>query len=68
MKLYELNRGDHFQLTEDPRIPPAAPEGRMGTIYRYTHVDGMYAPVTDCHGNRYYFAAWTEVEPVEEIE
>jgi hypothetical protein len=65
MKLYDLRRGDHFRLLEDVKIPPAAPEGRMGVTYRFSHVDGMYAPVTDPEGNRYYFAAWTEVDEVE---
>ena len=66
MELYKLHRGDHFMLKEDPRIPPAAPEGRMGEVYRFSHVDGMYAPVHDSKGERHYFAAFTEVEPVEE--
>lgn len=66
MELYKLKRGENFRLLEDPRIPPAAPEGRMGEVYRFTHVDGMYAPVYDSSGERHYFAAWTEVEPVEE--
>jgi hypothetical protein len=65
MKLYDLQRGDRFKLIEDARIPPAAPEGRMGVVYDFSHVDGMYAPVTDPEGNRHYFAAWTEVEAVE---
>ena len=65
MKLYELNRGDYFQLLEDPAIPLDAEEGIVGEEYKYTHVDGMYAPVVDCRGNRVYFAAWTEVKKVE---
>lgn len=65
MKLYELNRGDYFILKEDPAIPPDSEEGMQGVEYKYTHVDGMYAPVTDPRGNRHYFAAWTEVERIE---
>ena len=62
VKLYELKRGDSFTLADSPKIPPAAPEGRMGVIYQYSHVDGMYAPVKDAEGNQYYFAAWTQVD------
>lgn len=65
VKLYELERGDSFVLAEDPTIPPAAPDGRRGVVYEFTHVDGMYAPVRDPEGNRHYFAAWTLVDPVE---
>ena len=65
MKLYELNRGDYFKLMEEPSIPPDAEEGMMGVEYKFTHVDGMYAPVVDSRGERQYFAAWTEVERVE---
>lgn len=68
MELYKLTRGELFKLLEDPKIPPAAPDGRMGEVYSFTHVDGMYAPVTDSYGNRHYFAAWTQVEPVKDEE
>jgi hypothetical protein len=64
MKLYELKRGDHFKLVGDVKIPPAAPEGRMGVEYEYSHVDGMYSYIRDPQGNVHHFAAWTEVEPV----
>ena len=66
MKLYELNRGTKFELiTNEVAIPPASLEVPVKGVYNYTHVDGMYAPVTDQHGNRHYFAAWTEVKPIE---
>jgi hypothetical protein len=65
MKLYDLRRGDHFRLLEDVKIPPAAPEGRMGVTYEFSHVDGMYANVYDSKGDVLYFAAWTEVDEVE---
>lgn len=68
MKLYDLKRGSKFTLVEEPSIPPDALPGELGTgaIYKYTHVDGMYAPVTDTQGNRLYFAAWTEVNQIED--
>lgn len=65
MKLYDLKRGDKFKITdEDTRVPPAAPEANKAATYTYTHVDGMYAPCEGTDGERYYFAAWTEVEKV----
>ena len=66
MKLYDLNKGDTFKLSETPSIPPDAPEGNKDLIYTYTHVDGMYAPCRDTtEHRRYYFAAWTEVTPTK---
>lgn len=66
-ELYKLNRGDKFKLLEDPAIPPAADAGDKALIYKFTHVDGMYAPCHDTTNNhRYYFAAWTEVEKIDE--
>lgn len=65
--LYDLQRGDKFKLLEDPAIPPAADEGDADLVYTFTHVDGMYAPCHDTTNNhRYYFAAWTEVEKLDE--
>jgi hypothetical protein len=65
--LYDLKRGDYFKLLENPAIPPAAHAGDKDLTYKFTHVDGMYAPCHDTtHNNRYYFAAWTEVEQVNE--
>jgi hypothetical protein len=65
MKLYDLKRGDLFRLSENPKVPPGAFKGELGLIYTFTHVDGMYCPCHDTTDNdRYYFAAWTEVEKV----
>lgn len=68
MKLYDLRRGDTFTLAEDTKVPPAAPEGVFGEIYEFSHVDGVYANVYDAKGGLLYFAAWTEVTPIEEKE
>lgn len=65
MKLYELNRGALFKLGEDAMIPPDAPEGVDGVVYKLGGLDGMYAwCLTNDDVERYYFAAWTEVEEV----
>jgi len=64
VKLYTLNKGTRFKLAEEATIPPDALEGCRDSVYRYTHVDGMYAPVIDEKGQRHYFAVWTEVEVV----
>jgi hypothetical protein len=67
MKLYELYRGDLFKLQEKAAIPPCSDEGNLDLVYKFSHVDGMYAPCHDTTNNhRYYFAAWTEVEKVNE--
>ena len=68
MELYKLNKGDCFKLVEDPKMPPAAPLGNKDLVYKFTHIDGMYCPCHDTIRNeRYYFAAWTDVEKVDEI-
>jgi hypothetical protein len=64
MKLYELNRGDNFKLTEEPSIPPDALEGTAETKYKLNNIDGMYSHCRDEQNNVYHFAAWTEVEKV----
>lgn len=66
LKLYELHHGDCFTLDEEPTIPPNhIPVGRnMNIVYTLHHIDGMYSYVTDVDKNVYHFAAWTEVNPV----
>ena len=65
MELYNLQRGDKFILANlDVNIPVAAPVPDMAVTYTYTHVDGLYAHCQGSDGERYYFAAWTEVEKV----
>lgn len=66
MKLYELERGARFQLEEDPHTPPGSLEPIRVATYTMQGLDGMYCKVDDQGGNRHYFAAWTEVEPVKE--
>ena len=65
-ELYNLKRGDKFKLLEDPTIPPAAREGDVSNVYKLTNIDGMYSHVTDQYGRVYHFAAWTDVEKVDE--
>ena len=65
MELYKLKRGDKFRIIDqETKVPPAAPEPADNMTYDFTHVDGMYAPCQGTDGERYYFAAWTEVEKV----
>ena len=66
MELYNLKRGDKFKLLEDPAIPPAARDGDTSYVYELKNLDGMYSYVTDKYGRVYHFAAWTEVEKVDE--
>ena len=66
MKLYELNRGDLFELKEPPQIPPdsATPYNENQT-FKLVNIDGMYS-YTVCQQDFlvYHFAAWTEVEKI----
>ena len=65
MKLYDLKHGDNFKIIDqETKVPPDAPQPADNIMYHYTHVDGMYAPCKGTDGERYYFAAWTEVEIV----
>ena len=65
-KLYELHRGECFQLLEHPKQPPDIMEGAdRNKMYILNNIDGMYSHCSDTDGNVYHFAAWTEVEAVQ---
>ena len=64
MKLFELNRGDHFKLLKPATVPPDAPFGSQDVTYRLTTIDGMYSHCTDTNNDVYHFAAWSDVEKV----
>lgn len=66
MKLYELERGKRFKLQEPKAVvPPAVPEDVVGQTYTLGAIDGMYSWSIGEDGERYYFAAYTEVEEIE---
>lgn len=65
MKLYELSRGSHFRVEEQPKQPPdeyyhAHPDQE----FQLETIDGMYSRSKDEQGNIVYFAAATEVNEV----
>ena len=66
MKLYDLKKGDKFRIIDDePRVPPGAPEADPDKVYWFGSIDGMYSYCKD--GDQLvHFAAWTEVEVVDE--
>ena len=64
MKLYDLKKGALFKLSEPAQVPPDAPQGVQEDIYKFGAIDGMYSWSIGSDGERYYFAAWTEVEEV----
>ena len=69
MKLHHLPRGSKFKLTDaGAMVPPAAPRGTEDAIYKFGAIDGMYSWSIGEDGERYYFAAWTEVELVTDKE
>lgn len=66
MMLCNLKRGDKFIITDDDaRVPVASPKAETGKVYWFGHVDGMYSYCKD-GDDVVHFAAWTEVERVEE--
>ena len=68
MKLYELKKGDRFRIIdEEPRVPPDAPEAEYDKVYWFGSIDGMYSYCKD-GDELVHFAAWTEVERVDERE
>jgi hypothetical protein len=66
MKLYDLKKGTKFRIIdEEPRVPPGAPEAVADKVYWFGSIDGMYSYCKD--GDQLvHFAAWTEVEVVDE--
>lgn len=68
MKLYDLKRGDKFRLTdEEVKVPVAHAEPDADKVYWFGHIDGMYSYCKD-GDDVVHFAAWTEVERVDEME
>ncbi len=65
MKLYNLQRNTTFRLLEDPKLPPNALTPNAKWVYKLLNIDGMYGNCKGPDKERYYFAAWTEVEPIE---
>lgn len=68
MKLYDLKKGDKFRIIDDEvKVPVAHAEPEEGKVYWFGHIDGMYSYCKD--GDQLvHFAAWTEVERVDETE
>lgn len=67
MELYKIGRGTKYKLNEgNPTIPPDAPPSVVGMTYTLGRIDGMYSWSIGEDGKRYYFAAWTDVEVVDE--
>ncbi|MGL1886287.1 MAG: hypothetical protein OCD76_07210 [Reichenbachiella sp.] len=62
--LLELRYGTKFKLLDEATVPPAAPEGSLDMVFTFGSIDGMYSWSTGEDGERYYFAAWTEVEVI----
>ena len=67
MKIMDLKKYTKFIVVDrDVKVPPGAPEDEGFTVYSMGKLDGMYCNCVDKDMTRYYFAAWTEVEVVEE--
>jgi hypothetical protein len=66
-QLYKLDRGSRFKLTSMPQTPPDSLEVETDEIYRLVKLDGMYCWCKDGDNQDHYFAAWTEVTPMEEL-
>ncbi len=66
MELYNLKRNDMFKLVDDNlKMPICSPEPDYNKIYQFKHIDGMYSYCKD-GDDVVHFAAWTEVEIVNE--
>ena len=66
MKLYDLKEGDKFRIIdEDAKVPPGAPQAESKKVYWFGHIDGMYSFCKDGK-DIVHFAAWTEVERVND--
>jgi hypothetical protein len=66
MKLYDLKNGDKFRIIDDEtKVPVCAPQADADKVYWFGSIDGMYSYCKD--GDEVvHFAAWTEVERVNE--
>ena len=66
MEIVELKKYDKFIVTGDAKVPPDAPKSDEDQVYSMGRLDGMYCWCVDRDMERHYFAAWTEVELVEQ--
>ena len=68
MKIYELKHGDIFKIIDDdPKVPVASAKAEPDKVYWFGHIDGMYSYCKD-GDDVVHFAAWTEVERVDNME
>ena len=68
MMLCDLRRGEKFIIVDkETKVPVCAPEPEAGKVYWFGHIDGMYSYCKD-GDDVVHFAAWTEVERVDEME
>jgi hypothetical protein len=56
LKLYELKRGDHFQVV--------FPDGTRSVVMTFDHVDGMYSVCFNADGSYAHVSAVALVERV----
>ena len=66
MKLYELPRGSYFTLIGDTMIPPEARHPNLNKTYKLINIDGMYSYCLDDNKDVYHYAAWSDVEKVND--
>lgn len=64
MKLYEVPNHSKVRLKSTESGPPASIDPKVGEVYTFKHIDGMYSLCYDLDGKRIHLPAWSEVEVV----
>ncbi len=65
--LHHIPRNSYVKLisVEGTKIPPAAPDIKIGEVILFHHIDGMYSFCKNKKDEIVHLAAWAEVEIVD---
>ena len=67
MKLYEVPKNTKIKLISEESGPIASIPPHKDTIYKFSHIDGMYSYCTDEDNNVVFLPAWSEVEILDKL-
>lgn len=66
MELYNVPRNSRIKVLSDIKVPPGAPEIKVGDELNFRSIDGMYSYCTTDAGQVVHLVAWAEVEIVND--
>lgn len=64
MKLFECPNNSKVVLKSTESGPPASINPKVGEVYTFKHVDGMYSLCYNSQGQPVHLPAWSTVEVI----